>query len=412
MVITADTAAETYTVQIGVCDSPLPMQTLISNAQFRDFGTNGDMSHYAVWGSTGVTTDLKMVLWSTGPCNPRTCTDFECGINVDGCGDFTPNCGSCGGGETCAAGICCTLDTCGGAGYECGTPPDGCGGTLSSCGTCTLPLTCDAGFQCSPQSQKPNASNTGHDGNITPYGGSNTITVNGTTLEDFSASYIYINADNVTLRNCEIGSGSTYALQILSGSTNALIEDCEIYTTSSNQNSIVYDQGTGTVIRRSHIHTSSADAIKVASNGMLVEHSYLHDMGLDCVGHIDPFQLTGAPNFIARWNNVESMVACSCQIGSGGGASHTIIETGSPNALFEDNWFAGARSSNVINGADDYATTLNRNKFGTFYRDGGNLCGAGLFTLGTGADANVFECDNSVITSCSQAKPTCGTSCP
>ncbi len=92
-------------------------------------------------------------------CTPKTCADFPgtCGVQGDGCGGQTANCGTCTSPQTCGGGgvpsQCgypnggtCTPTTCAKLGYNCGPAGDGCGGTLQ-CGSCTSPDTCGGGGQ-------------------------------------------------------------------------------------------------------------------------------------------------------------------------------------------------------------------------------------------------------------------------
>jgi len=75
------------------------------------------------------------------PCEPQ-CDGKVCGD--DGCG---ADCGTCGDGEVCDAGACCTPACTNedGSAKACGD--DGCGGV---CGTCTEAEVCDAGACCAP----------------------------------------------------------------------------------------------------------------------------------------------------------------------------------------------------------------------------------------------------------------------
>jgi hypothetical protein len=91
------------------------------------------------------------VTTTTGSCTPKTCANFPglCGVQGDGCGGVTANCGTCGVGETCGGGgtpsqcgmPSCTPKTCMQLGFNCGPQGDGCGNILT-CGTCVAPLIC------------------------------------------------------------------------------------------------------------------------------------------------------------------------------------------------------------------------------------------------------------------------------
>ena len=90
-------------------------------------------------------------------CTPLTCAAFpgKCGVQGDGCGGVTADCGTCTAPATCGGGgtpsVCgypdggtCNPTTCTKLGFNCGQVGDGCGGTLN-CGTCTSPDTCGGG---------------------------------------------------------------------------------------------------------------------------------------------------------------------------------------------------------------------------------------------------------------------------
>ncbi len=99
-------------------------------------------------------------------CTPKTCAaDYsgQCGSKSDGCGGNL-NC-TCGSGQTCNSGTCCTPKTCA-ADYsgQCGSLSNGCGGNLtcsctgtdycngSTCASCSSGVTCQGGTQCCSQS--------------------------------------------------------------------------------------------------------------------------------------------------------------------------------------------------------------------------------------------------------------------
>lgn len=57
------------------------------------------------------------------------------------------SCATCGGGQICKNGSCCTLNTCPGLGKQCGTWSNGCGGNMD-CGGCGPGLACNSNGQC------------------------------------------------------------------------------------------------------------------------------------------------------------------------------------------------------------------------------------------------------------------------
>ena len=85
---------------------------------------------------------------STGQCTcTPNCTN-KCGGVTDGCAGFCT--GSCGSGQTCNNGTCCTptaqATACGSR--VCGTVSDGCGGTWPCGGSCPTGQSCDSSGNC------------------------------------------------------------------------------------------------------------------------------------------------------------------------------------------------------------------------------------------------------------------------
>lgn len=118
-------------------------------------------------GATGAMTTqeklLEFMLFDltscVGPptCTAKTCADFPgtCGVQGDGCGGLTQNCGTCSAPLTCGGGgvpnQCgypdsgtCKGKTCGELNVACGPAGDGCGNVIQ-CGNCTAPATCGGG---------------------------------------------------------------------------------------------------------------------------------------------------------------------------------------------------------------------------------------------------------------------------
>ncbi|MDF2691855.1 MAG: Tryptophan synthase alpha chain, partial [Labilithrix sp.] len=88
-------------------------------------------------------------------CTARTCANYPagtCGVQSDGCGSTTANCGTCPNGQTCGGGgvqnqcggPTCTPKTCQQLGAQCGVVPDGCGNTIN-CPDCPNGQICGGG---------------------------------------------------------------------------------------------------------------------------------------------------------------------------------------------------------------------------------------------------------------------------
>jgi hypothetical protein len=107
--------------------------------------------------------DLTSCIQTVTPpaCTAKTCASYPagtCGIQGDGCGGTTSDCGTCSAGQTCGGGgvqnkcggPTCAPKTCAQLGAACGTVPDGCGNTVN-CPPCAAGTTCGGGgvaYQC------------------------------------------------------------------------------------------------------------------------------------------------------------------------------------------------------------------------------------------------------------------------
>jgi len=101
-------------------------------------------------------------------CTPLTCANYPagtCGVQSDGCGGLTTNCGTCMAPQTCGGGgtpnMCgapdagsCTPKTCAQQGIACGPAGDGCGGILQ-CPACPTGQVCSQGQCYAPDAGPP-----------------------------------------------------------------------------------------------------------------------------------------------------------------------------------------------------------------------------------------------------------------
>ncbi len=163
-------------------DTPVNQASQCGHAIFSDFHvTNSTATNtYNFTSATDRTTEcgtvpmtpqekiLEYMIWDlascvpappTSTCVPKTCANFPgtCGVQGDGCGGLTMNCGSCPTGQACGgAGVAnqcgapdggpCTAETC--AAYPtgtCGQQSDGCGGLTSNCSNCPAGEACGGG---------------------------------------------------------------------------------------------------------------------------------------------------------------------------------------------------------------------------------------------------------------------------
>jgi hypothetical protein len=414
--IAASVGTQTYYVDVRECGAP-SFTRILTQGDFRT--TIASATHYGLWASTGTTVDAGDAVWTPAACVPLACADYDpnsCGAAPDGCGDFLSSCGTCGAGETChpTDWDCCTLLDC--TDYDpdsCGTPPDGCGGFLSSCGTCGGGTPdCLPSFSCGTESNPmPTPSNTGPTGPLNAWSyGSKTITTDGGLYENFDTNAIIeVYGNNNTFRNCRITSSAVGGpnIRFQSASSGNTIDHCElVYGSPGLQN-----YGDNNTVTYCHIHDQPSDNIKwTNSTGGRIANSLIekggHD-GVNCDGHVDPIQATGADGLVVYYNTFQGGT-CPCDTGDNNYfSSHILIEDGNLTSTayvyFEGNWFNGFGGTvNALNGGSLSVSRLKDNRWGNYIRL--NAWGAGNFINDGG---NVWHCDDTPITAYDDPKPSC-----
>lgn len=158
----------------------------------------------------------------------------------------------------------------------------------------------------------PDAESTGVRAGVTlrSTDGSIRVTENGTVIEARHVrGRIIIAADNVTVRNTLVETGTDlYPIQVLRGTTGTLIEHVEV-DNSGGAGLGIFFQGPGTV-RHADIH-SADDGIRIQSDNVTVEHSYIHDLHRQPGGHHDSIQIRRGDNITIRDNNLQAYVAAT-----------------------------------------------------------------------------------------------------
>ena len=162
-----------YTFDTPFNQSPSCGRVVYSDFHVESQQTSADYSTFTFpnecpGGATGaMTTQEKLLEFmifdltscvSAPSCTPLTCAAFpgKCGVQGDGCGGQTANCGTCtlpatcGGGGTASVcgypdGASCAPLTCASFPGKCGVQGDGCGGQTANCNPCTAPATCGGG---------------------------------------------------------------------------------------------------------------------------------------------------------------------------------------------------------------------------------------------------------------------------
>ncbi len=131
-----------------------------------------------------------------------------------------------------------------------------------------------------------------------------TITTDGTVLDGWRIEgAVTISADNVTIRNSLIRSDtSSYPINVTTGSTGSLIEDVEVDNMGGTGIGVLFSGGSGTV-RRANIH-SAEDGIRIESDNVTVESSYIHDLQRQPDGHHDTIQIRRGDNITLQGNTL------------------------------------------------------------------------------------------------------------
>ncbi len=223
----------------------------------------------------------------------------------------------------------------------------------------------------------PDASSTGvPDGVSLTRSGNVTVTRDGTVLDGLHVrGRIIIAADNVTVRNTLIeGGGGLYPIQVEGGTSGALIEHVEIDNLGDTGIGILMS-GSGT-IRYADIH-SAEDGIRIQSDDVTVEYSYIHDLQRQPGGHHDTIQIRNGDNVTLRGNNLQAYVAATddpmnaaLQIGSllGSDRISNLLVVG--NLMNGGNFTINAGGRGEVDSA-----RYSRNQFGRDFRYGvvGNL---------------------------------------
>lgn len=206
--------------------------------------------------------------------------------------------------------------------------------------------------------------------------GSITVTQPGTVIEGLDVrGAIDIQADNVTIRNTRVTTGShRYPIRIHPGTTGALIENVEVDAQGGDGKAIYFNSGAGTV-RNSNIH-SAEDGIFIVADNVTVENNYVHNMIRNATAHPDAIQIRRGNNITIRGNNLQAIHPRT-------GVSNAAIQIGSlvgtdriKNLRVTDNLMNGGRFTINGGGRGEVETaTYSGNRFGRDHQYGvaGNI---------------------------------------
>lgn len=168
-----------------------------------------------------------------------------------------------------------------------------------------------------PPAGWPGPANTGvPTGTVLAPSGSISVTVDGTVINALDVTgYIYINANNVTVKNTRIRDGSLsyagYQVRVESGHTSVLIEDTEIdglmKTSANNPNDGDGISGRGFTALRDNIHGSPVGiGVGDATSQVLVQDTWIHDLYQTALSHNQDFLTNGSTGGITLRHNTLS----------------------------------------------------------------------------------------------------------
>jgi hypothetical protein len=211
---------------------------------------------------------------------------------------------------------------------------------------------------------EPGASNTGPtDPGALKASGSITITTDGAIVENVDVSgSITIQANNVTLRNFRVNASGSWAVQVMGGYTNALIEDGEV---TGDADGLWLREVT---LQRVEIHNMGQDGMKGLGDNVTIEGCWIHNLGMSSGAHADGIQIMNGSHYVIRGNNFDMpwyFVANGQRYLANSNFFLNAYPVGSATVsdiLIDSNWLNGGNFSIYALGQSD--TVVTNNVFG------------------------------------------------
>jgi hypothetical protein len=234
----------------------------------------------------------------------------------------------------------------------------------------------------------PDATNTGVPAGVTltPSGGIHVTTpgavVSGMAFDDT----VYIDANNVTLKNCTVKSGAFYDVKIKDGLTGVVVQDCEIDNRGTGGQGI---HGPGTFLRNNIYHCS--DGIDVGGgDNTVIQDNYVHDMAGPSDAHFDTIQADGGYSTLTIRHNTlinEFGQTSAVMVDDYWGSIHGVIIDN--NRLIGGGYtvYAGSWNGNEVTGIQVTNNRLGRGYYGYADIAGGGITWSGNVDDVTGAPA-------------------------
>lgn len=252
----------------------------------------------------------------------------------------------------------------------------------------------------------PDETNTGTTGELTPVAGGMDIVTEGQVIENLNIDGIaqgygmFINANNVTVRNCRIittpGPGGG-GIVIAAGRTGIMIEDCELtYDAPGTYAAVIGTGEASTTIRRCYIHHVS-EGPRLGPDCTLID-SYITTLLVDDPdAHADAVQCTGAPNVRVSDNTIVASQEGADFANAAGIFGCEFAD--SPNLQVTGNLLDGGGFTLFAGGNPPTFFMANPvftgNRFGRTFAFGPTSFGAGI--TGLVWTGNVWDDDNTAV---------------
>jgi hypothetical protein len=150
---------------------------------------------------------------------------------------------------------------------------------------------------------------------LNPYNGDVTINTPGTVISGLKITgTVYINADNVTIKDCSITSSGYNVVNINSGVSGAVVQNCEINGTGNGPQGQTGIGGQGTFANNNIYNVENG--INVEGSNTVIKGNYIHDLNASggSAGHYDGIQAQGGFNNVAISGNTVLGRDTSCII--------------------------------------------------------------------------------------------------
>lgn len=163
----------------------------------------------------------------------------------------------------------------------------------------------------------PDATNTGVPPGVilNPHNGDLIINTPGTVISGLKITgTVYINASNVTIKDCSITSNGYNVVNIKSGVTGAVVQNCDINGTGNGPQGQTGIGGQGTFANNNIYNVENG--INVEGSNTVIKGNYIHDLNASggSAGHYDGIQAQGGFNNVVISGNTVLGRDTSCII--------------------------------------------------------------------------------------------------